>query len=81
MSKDSSRKKPRDANQLARAILDEAIGEAPAPTPEATEKNPAAVARGKLGGSKGGKARAKKLPEKRRTEIAKKAAETRWAKN
>ncbi len=44
------------------------------------EKNPAAVALGKLGGKKGGKARAEKLTPERRKEIAKKAAEARWAK-
>ena len=45
---------------------------------EKKEKNPAAVALGKLGGSKGGKARAAKLTKERRHEIAKKAAQTRW---
>jgi hypothetical protein len=44
------------------------------------EKNPAAVALGKLGASKGGKARKEKLSPERRVEIAKKAAEARWAK-
>lgn len=47
---------------------------------EAPEKNPAAVALGRLGGLKGGKARAKALTKKRRSEIAKKAAATRWKK-
>jgi hypothetical protein len=42
------------------------------------EKNPAAVALGKLGGSKGGKIRAAKLSAKRRSEIARKAARARW---
>lgn len=42
------------------------------------EKNPAAVALGRLGGKKGGKARAKALTTKKRSEIAKKAAEIRW---
>ena len=46
----------------------------------AEEKNPAAVALGKLGASKGGKARAKKLSAKQRSAIAKKAAQARWAK-
>jgi hypothetical protein len=46
----------------------------------AEEKNPAAVALGKLGASKGEKARAEKLSPERRKEIAKKAAEARWAK-
>ena len=44
------------------------------------EKNPAAVALGKLGGSKGGKIRAANLSAKRRSEIAKKAAGVRWKK-
>lgn len=44
------------------------------------EKNPAAVALGKLGGLKGGPARAKKLSKKKRSQIARKAAETRWKK-
>ena len=44
------------------------------------EKNPAAVALGKLGASKGGKARAEKLSKEQRVEIARKAAEARWAK-
>jgi hypothetical protein len=46
----------------------------------AEEKNPAAVALGKLGASKGGKARAKKLSDERKSEIARKAANARWAK-
>jgi len=46
----------------------------------AEEKNPAAVALGKLGASKGGKARRDKLSPERRKEIAKKAAKARWAK-
>jgi len=45
------------------------------------EKNPAAVALGKLGASKGGKARAASLSEKRRQEIAKNAAATRWSRD
>jgi hypothetical protein len=44
----------------------------------ATNKNPAAVALGRLGGLKGGKARAKALSKARRTEIARKAARSRW---
>ena len=45
-----------------------------------TEKNPAAVALGRLGGKKGGEARAKKLTKEQRSEIARKAAEARWKK-
>ena len=44
------------------------------------QKNPAAVALGRLGGSKGGKARAEKLSSKKRKEIATKAAKVRWSK-
>ena len=47
-------------------------------TTEKSEKNPAAVALGRLGGLKGGKARAKKLTAKRRSEIARRAAQARW---
>ena len=70
-----------DLNQLAKLIVDQATGESPIlPKPEQKEKNPAAVALGKLGGQKGGKARAKKLSPEERSEIAKKAAEARWKK-
>ena len=44
------------------------------------EKNPAAVELGRLGGKKGGKARAEKLSAERRKEIARKAAKARWEK-
>ncbi len=69
--------KPRDVNALARAIVDEATGDEKTQKDE-PEKNPAAVALGRLGGKKGGPARAAKLSKKRRSEIAKKAAEARW---
>ena len=72
---------PRDPNQLAKMIADIAWGEAEAePVPETPAKNPAAVALGKLGGAKGGKARAAKLTAEQRSEIAKKAAAARWGK-
>ena len=71
-------KRPRDPNQLAKQIVDEATGEA---EPEfEPEKNPAAVALGKLGGKKGGDARAAKLTPEQRQEIARKAAKARWEK-
>lgn len=63
-------------NEIAFRVAQEATGEAP-PEPE-REKNPAAVALGRLGGAKGGKARAAKLTPKRRSEIARKAAAARW---
>ena len=68
-----------DLNQLAKAIVDQATDDEPNP-PEQTGKNPAAVALGRLGGLKGGTARAKKLTAEERSEIAKKAAATRWKK-
>jgi hypothetical protein len=66
-----------DLNQLAKRIVDEATGEAPI-TPPPKEKNAAAVELGRLGGKKGGKARAESLTSERRSEIAKKAAAKRW---
>ena len=44
------------------------------------KKNPAAVALGRLGGKKGGPARAKKMTPKERSEAARKAVMARWAK-
>lgn len=44
------------------------------------EKNPHAVALGKMGGSKGGKKRAARLTPEQRSESARKAALARWAK-
>jgi len=56
--------------------------ETPAPPPlPATQKNPAAVELGRLGGLKGGHARAKALSKKKRSEIAKLAAAARWKKS
>jgi hypothetical protein len=69
------RKRPTDLNRLAASIVDEATGNAPDPD---AGKNPAAVALGRLGGAKGGKARAAKLTAEQRSEIAKKAAAARW---
>jgi hypothetical protein len=63
-------KRPTDINQLAASIVGEATG--------TSNKNPAAVALGRLGGLKGGHARAKSLTKKRRQEIARKAAQSRW---
>lgn len=71
-------KRPRDPNQLAKLIVDMATGEAP-PEPK-PEKDPAAVALGRKGGLKGGKARAESMSPERRAEIAKKAAAKRWNK-
>lgn len=80
-----SRKTPTDPNQLAKFIVDQVTGEdeteVEARGEDSTDgsgKNPAAVYLGRLGGLKGGKARAKKLSSKRRQEIARKAAQARW---
>ena len=67
---------PRDTNQLASLVVGMATGEVPAEP--ASDKNPAAVALGRLGGLKGGKARAAKMSKKERTQAAKKAAKARW---
>jgi len=74
-----AKKRSADINVIASQIVAEAIQEKPTPTP-AKEKNPAAVALGRLGGLKGGKARAEKLSAKKRQEIARKAAKARWGK-
>ena len=73
-----SSKRPRDANQLAKLIVDMATGDAPSDSTD-DGKNQAAVALGRLGGLKGGKARAAKLSSKKRSDIAKKAATSRWS--
>lgn len=81
---DRSRKRPRDLNALAASIVADATEEEH-PTPDTADetlpkKDPAAVALGRKGGLKGGKARAEKLTPEERSEIAKRAAEARWAK-
>lgn len=73
-------KRPRDTNQLAKLIADIATGETDDIKTD-NGKNPAAVALGRRGGLKGGKARAESLTAKQRSEIAKKAAATRWGKS
>jgi len=76
------RKMPRDPNQLARMVADMAWGEAePEPESDKPAKNSAAVALGKLGGAKGGKARAAKLSPEERSRIARVAAQARWARD
>ena len=72
----------RDFMQVARGIVEQAIGEQmdgnPLPAPPKDERNPHAVALGSMGGKKGGKARAKKLTPRQRKTIARKAAKARW---
>lgn len=74
---DRSRKRPRDINQLAAQLVSEATDPDSVPDPDAG-KDPAAVALGRRGGLKGGKARAAKLTPEQRGEIARKAAAKRW---
>lgn len=81
MPKRSSKTKKvtrKDTNTLAFSIVEQATGEAK--KFDEQDKNPAAVALGRLGGLKGGKARAGKLSPRRRSEIARKAAAARWSK-
>jgi hypothetical protein len=75
---DRSSKRPRDANALAKQVVDEATGAFPPLDPNAG-KDPAAVALGRKGGLKGGKARAAKLTPEERSEIARQAALKRWS--
>ncbi len=71
----------RHANEIAMSIVDQVADDVePVEEPAEPEKNPAAVALGRLGGKKGGPARAKKLTKEKRSEIARKAARTRWSK-
>jgi len=72
-------RRPRDANQLAKQIVDLATGRATESTPVDDGKDPAAVALGRKGGLKGGKARAKAMTSEQRSEVAKKAAKARWS--
>ena len=77
------KKKTLDLNEFAASILEEVTGESVEPEPEADDKpkkDPAAVALGRKGGLKGGKARAKKLGKKKLSEAARKAALARWAR-
>lgn len=80
-SRSSKRRKP-DPNLMASAIVEAITGESVAAesliADSPTTKNPAAVALGKLGGAKGGKARAELLSPAKRKAIAKKAAAARW---
>ena len=80
MHKRSSRERNlKDPNELAAFIAQGATGEGElAEEILPKEKNPAAVALGRLGGKKGGMARAAKLTAEQRTAIARRAAQARW---
>lgn len=80
-----SKKRPRDPNEFAYQIMLESTGQTPKYTPSAEKpadpsKNPHAVALGRLGGLKGGAARAAALGPRKRSQIAAKAAKARWGK-
>lgn len=74
-----SSKRPRDVNELAKRLVDEATGDAEAFDP-AAGKDPAAVSLGRRGGLKGGRARADRMTPEQRQEAARKAALARWSK-
>jgi hypothetical protein len=76
-----SSKKSKDINKIAKSIVDSAITEEILKKAAQEGKNPAAVLLGRLGGLKGGKARAEKLSNQQRSNIAKKAADARWHKS
>ena len=72
-------KRPRDTNQLAHLIVQISTGEIEDKAPD-SDKNPAAVERGRLGGLKGGVARKESLSKRQRQQIAKRGAQARWRK-
>ena len=79
MPERSRKKRPTDVNELAAQITGEATGQIE-PEPE-DGKDPAAVALGRKGGLKGGKARAASMTPDQRSEAARKAARARWRKD
>jgi hypothetical protein len=87
MPERSTKQRPRDQHQLAYQIMLESTGQAPKFDPKQPQlkpmdpaKNPHAVALGRLGGLKGGEARAAALSPRKRSAIAAKAAKARWGK-
>ncbi len=76
---DPSAKRPRDVNALARQLVGEAVGEVP-PYDPGQGKDASLAARGRLGGLKGGRARAAKMTAAERAEAARRAARARWDK-
>lgn len=73
-------KRPRDPNQLAKSIVDIATGELPNSRESRKALSPEAQL-GRIGGLKGGDARARALSPERRREIARRAAAARWDKD
>lgn len=80
MSDSKRLSRPRDPNQLAKLITEIATGEQTDRLITDDGRDLAAVMMGRLGGLKGGRARADSMSSERRSEIAKKAAEARWSK-
>jgi hypothetical protein len=85
MNETSMEKQRVDVTENANSFMQDIIAINEGQTPSAhivskPEKNPAAVALGRLGGLKGGKARAAKLSAEQRTELARHAALSRWSK-
>jgi hypothetical protein len=76
-----AKRKTEDLNEAAFRVVRESTSEPIPITRGKKRKNPAAVALGKLGGRKGGRARADKLGPERRRQIASDAARARWAKD
>ena len=77
MPERSRKRRPTDLNSLAASIVADSVDE-DKDDPADDGKDPAAVALGRKGGLKGGRARADKLTPEQRSEIARKAAATRW---
>lgn len=71
---------PRNTNQLAASVVAKAAGTAEPEPDEDEGKDPAAVALGRKGGLKGGKARAERMTPEERSESARKAATARWSR-
>ncbi len=71
-------RKPTDLNALAASIVRDATEETAPDAESKTEKDPAAVALGRRGGLKGGKARAARMTPEERSASARRAAAARW---
>lgn len=78
MNKIPHKKRPTDINERAKLIVDIATDKV---EEEKDTRNPAAVALGRLGGLKGGKARTEKYSPEERSEIARKGAKKRWSED
>ncbi len=81
MADSKTPRRPRDPNELAKFVVDMATGETDERVRMDDGRDAAAVALGRLGGLKGGRARATKLSPERRAEIASHAANARWGKS